>query len=173
MSAGPGPATLPARLRDRVGATGWPWHYEITRTSVRAWARGAGYTDPVYYDLATARAAGHPDLPAPPGYVGTPVYRPGLTDEVFSEPSFGQPHVDHGLAHVLDTATEVEHLEPLHAGEVLVATARIAGLLPRRSPSGLAGLVVEREVLLTDEATGRLRARQRRWTLYCEALPWR
>jgi hypothetical protein len=173
VSATAAAPALPAHLLDCVGRTGWPWRYEITRTSLRAWARGAGYTDAVYYDVATARAAGHPDLPAPPGYVGTPVYRPGLTDEVFSEPSFGQPHVEHGLPHVLDTATEVEHLEPLYAGEELVAITRIAALRPRRSLTGLRGLLVEREVLLTDEPTGRLRARQRRWTLYCEALPWR
>ena len=50
----------------QVGVDSPPWTYEVTTTSVRAFARGVGYTDPVYYDIAAAKAAGYRNLPAPP-----------------------------------------------------------------------------------------------------------
>ena len=52
------------------------WTFELTTTSVRAFARGVGYTDPVYFDVEAAKAAGYRSLPAPPTYLGTPVFIP-------------------------------------------------------------------------------------------------
>jgi acyl dehydratase len=41
----------------------------VTRADLLRFARGTGHADPLFVDLATARAAGHPDLPAPPTYL--------------------------------------------------------------------------------------------------------
>ena len=65
-------------MRSVVGTQSPPWTYEVTTTSIRAFARGVGYTDPVYFDEEAAKAAGYRSLPAPPGYVGTPVFMPGV-----------------------------------------------------------------------------------------------
>jgi N-terminal half of MaoC dehydratase len=35
-------------MRAQIGVESSPWPYEMTATGVRAFARGVGYTDPVY-----------------------------------------------------------------------------------------------------------------------------
>ena len=56
---------LTDEMRSVIGVASEPWPVEITTTSIRAFARGVGYTDARYYDEAAARAAGHAALPAP------------------------------------------------------------------------------------------------------------
>ncbi|MEO8131786.1 MAG: MaoC family dehydratase N-terminal domain-containing protein, partial [Bryobacteraceae bacterium] len=58
-------------IRAIIGKVSGPFELELTRTSCRAFARAVGYTDPTFYDVDAARAAGHRDIPAPPGYLGT------------------------------------------------------------------------------------------------------
>lgn len=41
----------------------------IERTRLRFFAKAIGETDPVYTDVAAARDAGYPDLPAPPTFL--------------------------------------------------------------------------------------------------------
>lgn len=41
---------------------------EVERGRLRLFCTAVGETDPVYLDVATARAAGHPDLPVPPTF---------------------------------------------------------------------------------------------------------
>ena len=93
-------------MRRAIGNESPPWTYEVTTTSVRAFARGVGYTDPVYFDVATAQQAGYRSLPAPPTYLGTPVFVPGRSHDVFSVPTEGQPTARHGLKGLLDGGTE-------------------------------------------------------------------
>ena len=38
-------------MRAVIGVESTPWTYEVTTTSVRAFARGVGYTDLVYFDV--------------------------------------------------------------------------------------------------------------------------
>ena len=45
-------------MRALIGIESTPWTHEVTTTSVRAFARGVGYTDLVYYDVGAAQAAG-------------------------------------------------------------------------------------------------------------------
>lgn len=40
----------------------------VTRERLRAFAEATGQTDPVFVDVATARRAGHRDLPVPPTF---------------------------------------------------------------------------------------------------------
>jgi acyl dehydratase len=41
----------------------------IERSRLQFFARAIGETDPIYTDVAAARAAGYPDLPAPPTFL--------------------------------------------------------------------------------------------------------
>ena len=92
-------------LQAVVGVESEPWTYEVTTTSVRAFARGVGYTDPVYFDEAAARAAGYRSLPCPPTYLGTPIFIPGKSNDTFSGPKNTGPSLNHGLKNVLDGGT--------------------------------------------------------------------
>jgi hypothetical protein len=43
--------------------------FDIERGRLAFFARAIGETDPVYLDPDAARAAGHPDIPAPPTFL--------------------------------------------------------------------------------------------------------
>ena len=118
----------------QIGVNSPPWIYEVTTTSVRAFARGVGYTDPVYYDSDAAKAAGYRNLPAPPCYLGTPVFIPGKSDDTFSGPlNSGINFLQFGLVNVLDGGTEVEYFDNICAGDTLTAVNRLVGLDIRES----------------------------------------
>jgi acyl dehydratase len=119
---------LTEEMKASIGQASEPWSYEVTTTSVRAFARGVGYTDPVYFDEAAAKAAGYRSLPAPPTYLGTAVFIPGQSDETFSTPRHGQPSVKHGLKNVLDGGTAIEYHTDICAGDTLSVVTRISDL---------------------------------------------
>lgn len=134
-------------LRAQIGSTSPPWTMEVTTTSVRAFARGVGYTDPVYFDIEVARKAGYRHLPAPPTYLGTPVFIPGRSDDTFSQPKAARQGVDHGLKGLLDGGTETEYFADICAGDTLTIVSRIAGLDVRSSPS------LGKMLIMTTEST--------------------
>ena len=49
-----------------LGRTFEPHSYAVGREKIREFARAVGESEPLYLDLEAARAAGHPDLVAPP-----------------------------------------------------------------------------------------------------------
>lgn len=118
----------------QIGKESPPWNYEFTTTSVRAFARGVGYTDPVYYDVEAAKAAGYRNLPAPPCYLGTPVFIPGKSDDTFSGPTEGaMDFFQFGLVNVLDGGTEIEYFDTICAGDTLTGTSKLSDLTVRES----------------------------------------
>jgi hypothetical protein len=50
-----------------------PLHIDMERGQLRLFAKAIGETNPVYTDVAAARAAGYPDLPAPPSFLGNAI----------------------------------------------------------------------------------------------------
>ncbi len=156
---------LTDEMRAVIGRESEPWPYEVTTTSVRAFARGVGYTDLVYYDDGAARAAGYDALPAPPTYLGTPVFIPGRCHDIFSGPVVGQPSVPHGLKNVLDGGTETEIFEQIVAGDKLTAVTKIADLKVRESSRLGKMLIVTSETSFTNRH-GKLAAVQRSQVIF-------
>ena len=70
-------------MRALIGIESTPWAHEVTTTSVRAFARGVGYTDLVYYDVEAAQAAGYRSLPCPPHLFGHAHFHPGAEQRNF------------------------------------------------------------------------------------------
>jgi acyl dehydratase len=122
-------------MRAQIGKESPPWTYEVTTTSVRMFARGVGYTDPVYFDVDAARKAGYRSLPAPPTYLGTPVFIPGKSSDTFSGPAEGGPRINHGLPGLLDGGTETEYFDTICAGDTLTVVSSLAALDVRESRS--------------------------------------
>lgn len=142
------------------------WTYEVTTTGVRGFARGVGYQDRVYYDTDAAAAAGYDALPAPPCYLGTPVYIPGEVDETFSVPAIASPSPHaFGLQNVLDGGTQTTYTRPLVAGDVLIGTHQISDLTPKQSRSLGAMLVVTSQSDYRD-ASGELVATQQSQVIF-------
>ena len=156
---------LTEEMTAKIGTESPPWTYELTTTSVRAFARGAGYTDPVYFDVEAAKQAGYPSLPAPPTYLGTPVFIPGRSSDTFSGPTEGQPTIDHGLKGILDGGTETETYRTLCAGDTLTAVVRLANLDVRSSKALGKMLMVTTETEFKDPG-GEIVARQRAQVIY-------
>lgn len=145
---------LTDEMRAVIGVESAPWPVEITTTSVRAFARGVGYTDRRYFDEDAARAAGSPSLPAPPCYLGTPVFIPGESDATFSGPKGTGPALRHGLPGLLDGGTEVVYERPLVAGDRLLMTNKVSNLEVKESKGLGKMLVVTSEQVYRDSAAG-------------------
>lgn len=121
-------------MRAIVGQKRPPVTYEVDRTMVRLFARSVGYTDPVYYDLEAARSAGYRDLPCPPGYLGTPVFRPQSIDPEIEAVLALRP--SRPLTRQLNGGTEFEYFDDICAGDVLTASSSIADLAERTASLG-------------------------------------
>jgi acyl dehydratase len=139
-------------MRAAIGRQSEPWTYEVTTTGVRAFARGVGYDDLAYYDAEAAATAGYGALPAPPCYLGTPVYIPGRSSERFSTPLADRAYAGHGLKGLLDGGTEITYERPLVAGETLTALSQMVDLEVKQSRSLGAMLVITSETQFTDES---------------------
>jgi hypothetical protein len=120
-------------MRAVIGVESDPYPVEFTSTGIRAFARGVGYDDLVYYDVAAAKAAGYANLPAPPCYLGIPIFIPGESDPTYGNPRQGGARLDHGLKNVLDGGTDVTYNRVPVAGETLMSTSQVAGLEVKES----------------------------------------
>jgi hypothetical protein len=142
-----------------VESEGWP--VEFTSTGIRAFARGVGITDTVYYDVAAAQAAGYANLPAPPTYAGVPIFIPGLSDPVYGLPRNSGPRLNHGLPNILDGGTEYLYDKVPVAGQTLITRSRIVDLEVKESTSLGKMLVVTSEATYTDEDSNEIFFRTR------------
>lgn len=156
---------ITAEMKSKIGWESSPWTYEVTTTSVRSFARGVGYTDPVYFDLEAAKKAGYRSLPAPPSYLGTAVFIPGQTDDTFSFPPGSSPDIKHGLAGLLDGGTETEYFETICAGDVLTGVSRLAALDVKESKTLGKMLVVTNEQVMKNQ-DGKVVAIQRAQAIF-------
>lgn len=152
-------------MRAVIGVASPPWTYEVTTTSVRAFARGVGYTDPVYFDEAEAQKAGYRSLPCPPTYLGTPIFLPGKSNDTFSNPNVDGPRLRHGLKNVLDGGAETEYFGDICAGDALEVSSQISDLSVRESKSIGQMLLITTETSYTNQE-GELVARQRSQALF-------
>src|SRR3712207_562692 len=76
-------------MRARIGVESEPWTLEVDKTAVRMFARSCQYTDPIFYDEEFAKSKGYRSLPAPPHYLGTPIFNPRTSDPTFGGPRGG------------------------------------------------------------------------------------
>jgi hypothetical protein len=152
-------------MRAVIGVASPPWTHEVTTTSVRAFARGVGYTDPVYFDEAEAKRRGYRSLPAPATYMGTPIFIPGKSNDTFSTPLQTGPALRHGLKNVLDGGAETEYFDDICAGDTLTVTSQVADLAVRESKTTGQMLIVTMETTYENQH-GKVVAKQRSQGLF-------
>jgi hydroxyacyl-ACP dehydratase HTD2-like protein with hotdog domain len=127
---------------------------DVDRTSIRMWARAVGFDDPVFYDEDSARERGYDRLPAPPGFLGHPRYRPGQTDP--GPPIRG---LNPKLTRSLNGGTEFEYMQPVLAGDELTAITKIVDLKEREGSIGKMVIITRETTYRRDsEVVARMRA---------------
>ncbi len=115
-------------MQAQIGKESETTTLEVDKTSVRMFARSVGYTDPVYYDEEAAQAAGYRSLPAPPGYLGTPIFDPNRRSE---RPAQAAMEPRRPLKRVLNGGTDIEYLADICAGDILTSTSAVDSIVER------------------------------------------
>jgi acyl dehydratase len=106
--------------RDFIGRAFPPSEpYEVSRVKIKEFADAIGDPNPVYRDQDAAKAAGHPDVIAPPTF---PIVI-SLTGGSLADPELGI-----NWAMVVHGEQRFEYGRPLHAGDVVVTESTIGGI---------------------------------------------
>jgi acyl dehydratase len=101
-----------------------PVTYAVGREKIREYARAVGETDPVHLDVEAARAAGYPDLVAPPMFAvvySAPAVGPGIFD----------PEVGINFAMMVHGGQEFRWGKPVVAGDEITTTASVKDISER------------------------------------------
>jgi len=107
-----------------VGKRFPPHAYAVGREKIREYARAVGETDPRHLDLDSARAAGHPDLVAPPMFAV--VYCAEAVEEALLHPEIG---ID--FAMLLHGGQEFRWGPLVHAGDEITTEVELAEVSER------------------------------------------
>ncbi|PRX99953.1 MaoC family dehydratase N-terminal domain-containing protein [Allonocardiopsis opalescens] len=93
--------------------------YQVSREKVAEFAAAIGDTNPLYLDPEAAKAAGHPDVLAPPTFPIVVAMRDSGT--AVADPELG---VDYSM--VVHGRQSFAYSRPLYAGDVVTCTSTIA-----------------------------------------------
>jgi acyl dehydratase len=118
---------------DQIGKTYPPDTYAVGREKIREYAAAVGETNPLHHDLAAARAAGYPDLVAPPMFAVVYAGRSVI-------PALFDPELQINFAMLVHGAQEFRWGRPVVAGEEIATTCTVKDIAQR---AGLAFYVFE------------------------------
>jgi len=134
-------------MRTDIGKESDPITYEVDNTGCRQFARAVGYTDPIFYDEAAAKARGYRSIVAPAGFIGHPVNIPGKSAPRGPEALGFQTN----LKRVLNGGTDYEYFADVCSGDGLTATMKISDIVEREGRLGQM-LVVSTETTFLNES---------------------
>lgn len=147
-------SVITGEMRAAIGVEGPPTVMEVERTNCRMFARSVGHADPIFYDEAAAKARGYRGVVAPPGFLGTPIFKPGGGGAVPGEiggRAFAVPY-----KRILNGGTDYEYFpdapngDTICAGDTITARTKIAGF---EEATGSLGpmLITRRETTYTNQ----------------------
>lgn len=102
----------------RAGGT-----FEVSREHIRRFADAIGDRNPIYRDLEAAKAAGHPDVVAPPTFLTTI----GLSLRDGNGPLF-DPDLGLDYGRVVHGEQRFVHHRPVRPGDVLTADTTVTDI---------------------------------------------
>jgi acyl dehydratase len=114
--------------------------FAVGREQIRAFAAAVGADHPHHHDVAAARAAGYPDVVAPPTFVVVVAQRSDA--RLLADPASG---IDY--SRVVHGEQAFTHHRPVVAGDELVATLHVDAV---RSAGGHAMVTTRNEVVTVD-----------------------
>jgi acyl dehydratase len=89
--------------------------YEVGREKIREFADAIGDSSPVYRDAEAAKAAGHPDVIAPPTFAVIVSFK--ASGKLIVDPELGLDY-----SRVVHGEQRFVHTRPVRAGDLLTAT---------------------------------------------------
>lgn len=98
---------------------------DVEKGRLRAFARAIGETDPVYFDEAAARDAGHPSLPVPPTFLFCLEGEGRDVMQLLATLQFD-------LSRVLHAEQEFTYHRMCHAGDTLTFDTRVADVYEKK-----------------------------------------
>ncbi|MGW5053327.1 FAS1-like dehydratase domain-containing protein [Actinokineospora sp. NPDC004072] len=98
--------------------------YEVSREKIREFAAAIGETDPVHTDREAAKAAGHPDVVAPPTF--TTIVNLTAINTIVSDPALGLDY-----ARMVHGDQSFTYHRPVIAGDELVVSTTIESISRR------------------------------------------
>ncbi|MBE2277507.1 MAG: MaoC family dehydratase N-terminal domain-containing protein [Rhodobacteraceae bacterium] len=117
-----------------------PIPVEVERGRLRLYAKAIGETNPVYTDVAAARAQGYPDLPAPPSFLGNAV------ELDIPEPLSWMSAVGIDITSTLHGEQSMVYHKMVFAGDSLLLARRIVDVYVKKA--GTLEFVVKRTDVL-------------------------
>jgi acyl dehydratase len=114
--------------------------YQVSRVKIAEFADAIGDPNPVYRDPAAARAAGHPDVIAPPTFAI--VISMASSGAVMADPGLG---LDYAM--VVHGDQQFSSTRPITAGDAIIAQTTISGI---RAVRNVTMLSTETELRTTD-----------------------
>ena len=92
---------------------------------LRFFAKAIGETNPIYFDVQAARAAGHPNLPLPPTF---------LFSLEFEQPAAGwRQEIGIVQSRILHGEQQFEYFRMAHAGETLQFESHLADIYDKKN----------------------------------------
>ncbi len=116
--------------------------YEVAREKLREFADAVGADHPVHRDARAARAAGYPDVIAPPTFAVVIAQRAEV--QYVADPDAG---VD--FTRVVHAEERFTHHRPIHAGDRLVTVLHVDSIVER----GGLSMITTRAEIATEEGS--------------------
>ena len=112
-----------------VGVVSEPRTIEVEKGFLKFFAKATGETNPIHFDDGAARAAGHPDMVAPPTYLfslhmGAPAQRGDLFN-----PDTG---IGVDISRLLHASQTMELFQPIYGGELLTLTTTTSDIYEKK-----------------------------------------
>ena len=140
-------SVITEEMQEAIGKESEPTTLEVEKTGCRMFARAVGHTDAIFYDEDEAKRRGYRSIVAPPGFLGTPAFRPGGAGARRGPAGagFSIPY-----KRVLNGGTEYEYLDTVCAGDVLTSRTKITSFNERKGSIGPM-LITTRETTYTNQ----------------------
>lgn len=100
---------------------------EVERGRLRLFAKAIGQTNPIYFDLDAARAAGHRDLPVPLTFLGHAL------ELEYPDPMGWLVALGADLTKGLHAEQSFDYLETAYAGDVLILDRSVTDVFTKRN----------------------------------------
>lgn len=118
-------------LRKLIGTTVDPVILRVEEGAIQRYAQAIGDSNPMFNDVGYAKKSKHGRLLSPPGFFGWPIKGEiGIFKLIQALMNAGAPPM------LLDGGAEFDFFEPIGAGDILSAGAKIASMSEKESKSG-------------------------------------